>query len=273
MPEQIFFQSSMPRSGSTMLQNIMAQNPDFYTTPTSGLLELLYAARSNYSESPEFKAQDSKLMREAFISFCRAALFGYFEGITESKYVIDKSRGWGIHRPFLEEFYPNPKIICMVRDLRDVLASMEKNFRKSQLKSNPIVNWSQMRGVTVPKRVDEWFAGQPVGLAVQRLFDIIQQGFNNKILFVKYEDLCLYPEVTMRKVYEYLEVEYFEHDFDNIEQATKEDDEVYGVFGDHTIRPTLEMKPSDAKHILGKDVCNWIYDTFKWYFDTFNYKK
>ena len=49
MTEKIFFQSSLPRSGSTLLQNILAQNPDFYATPTSGVLELLYAARANYS--------------------------------------------------------------------------------------------------------------------------------------------------------------------------------------------------------------------------------
>ena len=43
MVEQIYFQSSMPRSGSTLLQNIMGENPDFYVTPTSGVLELVLA--------------------------------------------------------------------------------------------------------------------------------------------------------------------------------------------------------------------------------------
>ena len=38
--EQIFFQSSLPRAGSTLLQNILGQNPEFYVTPTSGVLEL-----------------------------------------------------------------------------------------------------------------------------------------------------------------------------------------------------------------------------------------
>ena len=58
----IFFQSSMPRAGSTLLQNILAQNPDIYATPTSGVLELTYAARSMFTESAEFKAQDTKTM-------------------------------------------------------------------------------------------------------------------------------------------------------------------------------------------------------------------
>ena len=47
MLQSIFFQSSLPRSGSTLFQNIVAQRPDFYATPTDGTLELLYAARQN----------------------------------------------------------------------------------------------------------------------------------------------------------------------------------------------------------------------------------
>jgi len=38
--EKLFFQSSLPRSGSTMIQNLLSQNPDIYATPTSGCLEL-----------------------------------------------------------------------------------------------------------------------------------------------------------------------------------------------------------------------------------------
>ena len=49
MIEKIFYQSSLPRAGSTMLQNIMAQNPEIYATPTSGVLELIFAARSIYT--------------------------------------------------------------------------------------------------------------------------------------------------------------------------------------------------------------------------------
>jgi len=60
MVEKIFFNSSLPRSGSTLLQNIMAQNQKFYVTPTSGVLELVFGARANYTNSPEFKAQDAE---------------------------------------------------------------------------------------------------------------------------------------------------------------------------------------------------------------------
>ena len=72
--EKLFFQSSMPRSGSTLLQNIFAQNPDMYATPTSGVLELIFAARGNYTNSPEFKAQDPELMKKGFLEFCQKGM-------------------------------------------------------------------------------------------------------------------------------------------------------------------------------------------------------
>ena len=42
-------------------------------------------------------------------------------------------------------------------------------------------------------------------------------------------------------------------------------------FGDHIIRNTLQMKPSDAQDILGKGVCDWIIGRYKWFYDYFKY--
>lgn len=271
--EKLFFQSSLPRAGSTIFSNICLQNPDIYHTATSGVLELVFAARSNYTNSPEFKAQDPELMKKGFINFCKKGMDGFYEAITDKKYVIDKSRGWGIHYDFLNLIYPNPKIICMVRDLRDVFASMEKNYRANPDKHNEILDWSKMQGTSTPKRIDIWAQGVPVGMAIERLSEIIRQGIDSKMLFIRFEDLCLYPDITMKKVYEYLELPYFNHDFDNIDQITKEDDEVYGIFGDHKIRKKLEPVYSRSKELLGKDVNEWIWNNYAWFFDRFKYNK
>jgi sulfotransferase len=271
--EKIFYQSSLPRAGSTVLQNIIAQNPDFYCTPTSGVLELIFAARSNYTNSPEFKAQDASLMRDGFLGFCREGMNGFYSSITDKKYVMDKSRGWGIHYDFLNKIHPNPKIICMVRDLRDVFASMEKNYRSHPEKHDQVLDWSKMQGTTVPKRIDIWAGGPPVGMAIERLGEMFRTGTHSKVLFIKYEDLCLYPEVTMVRIYDYLGVPRFAHDFDHIEQITQEDDEVYGIFGDHKIRTKLEPLQSNAQEMLGKDVCDWIFNNYKWFYDIFKYSK
>jgi len=272
MVEKIFYQSSLPRAGSTLLQNILAQNPDMYATPTSGVLELVFAARGNYTNSPEFKAQDAELMKLGFLNFCHAGMYGFYNGITDKKYVIDKSRGWGIHYDFLNMIQPDPKIICMVRDPRDIFASMEKNFRKASDKASPLLDWSKMQGTTTPKRIDLWVQNPPVGLAFERLGEMIRMGIDSKVLFVKFEDLCLYPEKEMQRIYTYLDIPFFEHNFDNIEQVTKEDDEVYGVYGDHVIRTKLEPVTSKATQILGKDVCDWIMNNYKWYNEKFRYR-
>jgi len=258
-----------------MFQNIMAQNPDFHVTATDGLLELVFGARANFTSSLEFKAQDQALMEKAFKGFCLGGIEGYAKEITDKKYTLNKSRGWGVYRGFLNEFYPDPKIICLVRNLKDVVASYEKIYRKNQLQHDPIRNDSNGKGTTVHKRVDEWMhPTNTIGRAVERIFEMIRLGYDDKILFVKCEDLCLYPDSEMARVYNYLGVPYYKHDFDNIEQVTQEDDSIYGLgAGLHTIRPKLEMKPSDADKVLGKDIAKWLFDTYGWYYEKFKYQK
>jgi sulfotransferase len=271
--EKIFFNSSLPRAGSTLIQNILGQNPDFYVTPTSGVLELVFGARANYTASPEFKAQDANQMKNGFTNFCNKGMQGFFEAITDKKYVVDKSRGWGIHYSLLNEIYPNPKIIVMVRDLREIITSMEKKFRKHQLLHDPIINHSTMSGTSTHKRMRDWLNSQPVGLAVERIGEIHHQKLHKNMMFVRYEDLLTYPNEIMDSIYKYLEIENYKHDFNNIEQITVEDDSIYGIYGDHNIKNKLEPVKYDYPEILGEYNCNWLYDNYKWYFDIFGYKK
>lgn len=132
MVEKIFFQSSLPRSGSTVFQNLMNQDPRFHASATSGLLELIYASRHAYTETVEFKAQDPEEMKKAFFGFCKGGMQGFYSAITDKQYVLDKSRGHMAYYQLLDNFYPNPKIICLVRYLPDIIASMEKLFRNNQ---------------------------------------------------------------------------------------------------------------------------------------------
>lgn len=67
---KIFYQSLMPRTGSTHLQNILAQNSQFHVTPASGLLERVFGARLNDTNSAEFKAQH-RFQGSACITLCQ----------------------------------------------------------------------------------------------------------------------------------------------------------------------------------------------------------
>jgi len=273
MIPKIFFQSRLPRSGSTMLQNVMGQNPDFYVTPTSGLMELIYGARRNYSEVPEFRAQDRNVMAKAFASFCNEGIHGFAKGLTDKKYFLDKGRSWGFYIDWLESFMTyQPKVICMVRDLRDVFCSMEKLYRRDPELDNNMINWGNLSNVTISKRVDTFASGVPIGIAIERLEAVIQVGNAHKILFIKYEDFCLRPDVEMARIYNYLEIPYYNHNFDFIPQITQEDDTIASLC-DHIIRNRLEMKPSEARSILGDGICDWIFNRYRWFFDYFKYSK
>lgn len=270
--ERIFFQTSLPRSGSTLLQNVLAQNPDIYSTPTSALMDLLYSARTTFTLNEEFRFHlEQDLVDRCFTSFCRQAIQGYVDEMTDRKYFIDKNRGWGVYIRWVEKFLPyKPKMICMVRDLRDVFCSMEMNFRKNPNKEH-MVDWMNLKNTTVPKRIDHWANGVPVGISLERMESIMQLKDDHKFLFVKYEDFCLNPEREMSRIYNYLEIPYYSHNFDEIPQLTHESDNHHFGMGDHIIRNTLEMKPSKAQDVLGRDVCDWITARYKWFYDYFKY--
>jgi sulfotransferase len=272
MKKKILFNSSLPRAGSTLLQNIVADNPDFYCTPTSGFLDLILGAKANYNGSQEFKAQDAELMKNAFLNFCHSGMHGYFDSITEKPCVLDKNRGWGVHLPLANEFMLSPKVVCMVRDVRAVYASMEKNFRKNPTEENHIQNPNQLIGTTLQKRINLWADGLPVGISMDRLKDMIDQGIDKKVLFIRYEDLMEFPEQEMRRFYEYIELPYYEgHQFETVTQHTHEKDAIYGIYGDHKLRPKFERKEDDFQEILGFEICQSIKNTYAWFFNKFGY--
>ena len=267
----ILFQSSMPRSGSTLLQNILHQNPLVHSTPTDGLIHLLNASRNSYNFSQEFKAQEAKSMESAFISYCKGGAISYAESLTDRPYFLSKSRSWIQNYDFLNLVFPNPKMICIIRDLRDVICSMEKNFRKHPMKVDTMNGWHEGKGKTVLTRTQEWLSSTPVGHQLDLIYDAIIRKTDKNILFIRFEDLCDNPQDTMDRVYAHFEMDSYKHDFNNIEQSTHENDEVYGIYGDHKIKPVLMPNVSRATDILGIDACNFIYNNKKWYFDYFEY--
>jgi len=270
--KKIFYNSSLPRAGSTLIQNLIAQNPEFYCTPTSGLADLILNSKKTFAHSQAILSQDKEVMEKAFFGFCRSGMQGFFNNITNKNNVLDKSREWGINYNLLNMLYPNPKIICMVRDVRSIYSSMEKNFRKNPHRESHIQNIPQLIGTTLDKRLNIWADGIPVGVAMDRLKDCIQQKIDKKMLFVRYEDLMSNPEHEMKRIYEYFEMPYYEmHDFENITQHTHENDLIHGIYGDHQLRPKFERKPDDYDEVLGYELSIKIKNTYKWFYDYFGY--
>ena len=267
------FNSSMPRSGSTLMQNILGQNPDIHVTPTDGFLELIYGARVNFTNNAEFKAQDQDQMMSAWRGFCKQGMDGYCNGLSNKPHTCIKSRGIGANYNWFKAFMgEDPKVIVMVRDVKAILASMEKIHRKNPEKAQSIENPSTMTGLTTESRVQQWLQGPPVGLALQRLQQMRADGTANKCLIVRFEDFTSHPDLVMRKVYEYLSLPDFKHDFNNVQQLTQEDDAVYGLTKDlHSVRQKVEPLKADYLDILGQGLCNHIDEICRGYQQDFGY--
>jgi sulfotransferase len=256
--QRIVFNSSLPRSGSTLLQNILAQNPRFHCSATSGVMNLLLAGRAQFSTAPMFKAQDPDLMRAGFLGFCRRGLEGFYESITDKPVCVDKHRGWFHYYEWLSAFYPRPRIVVCIRDLRAVLSSMEKLFRKNRHLQDPADSEERMNMTTVTNRLTHWLNSNPVGLTVLRLMEAMQTGTIRHFHVVRFEDLTTDPAATLRKVYAYLEEPDFEHDCDHVRQTTREDDSQFVFYGDHTIREKVQPVRLDYNEVLGKDLAEMV---------------
>jgi len=245
MEKTLYFISGLPRSGSTLLCNILAQNPRFHVSPTSGLLGLLNIVKNNWTQIEELRASDNDDARQGVL---RGIINGFYEHVREPV-VFDKSRGWPAQIELLEELLNRKiKIIATVRELREILASFETLHRKNQIRQT--IQTAEMQ--TIQGRCKIWLSGDGVvGSAYSRLIDVVNRGLGDRLLCIPYNELTQYPEEIIRAIYSFLEELPFPHDFNNVEQRTSENDLVYGYKDLHRIRAKVEHKPSNAKAILG----------------------
>jgi sulfotransferase len=100
-------------------------------------------------------------------------------------------------------------------------------------------------------------ADAPVGIAYNRVKDIIDRGHKKDVLFLEFELLTGYPEQAMKMVYDYLEIPYYQHNFEYVEQYTVENDsEVHGIRGLHDIKNKVEPVKDYSLEILGDELYN-----------------
>jgi len=249
----IHFIAGLPRSGSTLLCNILNQNPRFHATSTSGILDIIIAIRNQWENVNEFRASPNKEGKNAVVS---GILQNYYSTI-ERPVIFDKSRGWCGYIELAEHILNRKiKILVPVRSIVDILSSFEKLWRKQAHEWQfPQEKKYYYEWQTVEGRADVWMRNdQPVGIAYNKVRDAINRGFADRMLFVEFEHLTAHPKEAMKNVYNFLGEEAYEHDFNNVEQTTSENDDIHGIPGLHIVRPEVKPVLSDAKKILGKDV-------------------
>lgn len=258
--KKIHFVSGMPRSGSTLLCNVLAQNPNWHATATSGILDIVMTVRNRWGQLQEFMAipeAQKPQHEETLVRVMKSILNSYFENV-DKPVIFDKSRGWLAHLETAEKILGRkPKVIVPVRDLRDILASFEKLYRKT--KDTKLVSQEgafPARYATCQGRCSILASeDQIVGASYNRVKDAYKRGWKDCMLFVDYDRLTSAPQTVIREIYEFLDEPFYDgHDFDHVEQVTQEDDSVHIWKSLHVIRPRIEPQKSDHAEILGDKV-------------------
>jgi len=257
-----YFTGGLPRAGSTLLQNVLAQNPRFHATHTSGCMDVMFGVRNNWDNLIEHKAHPNP---QGLQRVLRAILDAYYADV-DKPVIVDKCRGWTSLIEMAEFALGRPvKILVPVRDLRDVLASFEKLWRK-QAHRGQTPNDSQryFDFQTAGGRCRVWAEkNQPIGLASNRIKDALQRGFRDRMHFVHYEKLTSAPAETLDAIYDFLgEERYTRHNFTHVKQVTREDDTVHGFKDLHKIRTQIAPQDPQWPAILGEAATPYAQENF-----------
>lgn len=246
MNKQYHYISGLPRSGSTLLVNILNQNPEFYASGTSGLYQIIKPITTGWDNVPEFLANSSDEHKKSLL---KGSLDGYY-ACKDEPVIFDKSRSWPGDIELLEYITDDhPKIILCVRDVRDILASWENMYRndKSQGKATPGEEKNPIAFQTIESRCEFWARPEsPLGAAFNIMRDAFHRKHSNNMYYFVFEEWTKNPQVEFKKLYEWLGENHYEHDFDNVKQVIHEKDEYYGYNDLHTIKEG-KIIPSQPK--------------------------
>lgn len=257
MSKQYFFMAGLPRSGSTLLSSILNQNPQIHSGPSSPVVPTMLVLENSIANDELFRAYPKVPQAAKIIA---SVMDNYYSDV-EKRVIIDKNRSWVNRLHYIPGYFGvEAKVLCPVRNIDEILTSFITMGRRTPITAEGKINFIDEMLIknnvllTDDNRCE--FLASPNGILGQSYFGLRQalmEGKQKSLHFIEYDDLMNNPEDTMRKIYEFLGLEYYEHDFSKIENKHKElDAEVYGLSDMHDVRGSLSKTSADPRDILSE---------------------
>jgi sulfotransferase len=249
MDKTYHFLAGLPRSGNTLLSALFNQNPNIYSTPLSPLPTFMWGLFEGIGSMEQVNRNvENRIKSEIFLS---SFMDNYYKEV-EKPVVMEREKSWGTpsNLSVLKRFVtPTPKIIFTVRDILEIVASFVK--MDAQYIKNEINNRSYyMNNYRSPKDVICEHLMAPDGDIDKGLLSLASAFYpENKGMFhiVEYNDLVFNPNDTMAKIYEFLEMPYYEHNFTEIKKLEEDNNEAIGLPKNlHKIRKSLSESATDV---------------------------
>lgn len=245
--KKLYFMAGMPRSGSTLLSSILNQNPRFNAGPNSPVINMMFAMErfksdDMYKANPEEKSLET-IMRSVILNY----YFYHAEPVC-----FDKNRGWTGYMDMLFKYIsPDAKIICPVRDIKEILSSFITLLRKNNYPPDSFIDVHFDGKQTDDDRCRYLLGPGILGQSLINLLEGIKK-YPDNILLVDYDELVSDLPKTMKRIYKFLGEEYFEHTTNVKQSFTLNDREVYKLEDMHTVRPTIKKISPIPDIILSK---------------------
>lgn len=246
----IFGLCGLPRAGNTIFASLINQNPQVSVTANSPIADILGGNRfikttEQYKNYPDEKS---------FENVMKNIVQNYYSD-WDAEYILDRS-SWGLPENldlFKKYVNPEPKIIVLVRDTVEVLASFIKFSYDNE------TNFIATSARTLEQRVNYVMAkGGELHRWQQAVFQLTNTENKKYAHLIRYNDLVSNPQEEINKVYEFLDIPKFDHKFTNLTQLNNNgieyDDTVLG--GDlHKIKTTDVSKSTyKATDILTPEI-------------------
>src|SRR5271166_1084071 len=232
--------SGLPRSGSTLLAALLRQNPRFFAEMTSPVLGLLNGLTRAMSAKSDFASCFDETRRYDILNATVQAYYlGYLAG---DGVVFDTNRSWTAKLALLDKLFPQAKVICCVRDVPEILASVERLLRKNPEQSSRLFDFSPDSNVYSRAALLMDSARGFIGFPWCSLQEAWYGPYRHKLILVDYDELAGAPHSVMQRIHEELEEEEFHYDYGNVEYSAPEFDAALGLPGCHAVDGPIERR-------------------------------
>jgi sulfotransferase len=259
MKYDYFMMAGLPRSGSTLLRSILNQNPTIYSGPISPSVELLYYTDKYFQESEMLLASPQP---ESCYNILSNMMDLFYEPILKKEgksKVIEFNRAIpnNIER-FRTYIKDDVRIVCPVRSIPEILASFISLIHRNSDKISFVDQYLIDKGIEVndDNRCD--YLMSDYGIVGQALFALAQsfrRNEQNLLKIVEYDDLVANTQQVMKEIYDFWELEKYQHSYENLENKYPENDLFqYNLEGMHTVGKTIKKTCKKPEEVLSMSI-------------------
>jgi len=265
----VVYVTGLPRSGSTLLCQLMGHHDSIYSSAhSSPLAHALDNLRHGISRDEFLLSQldnDFDLVYQRLQNAYRGMINGWFHESPRS-WVVDKNRGWLGMIETVAELDPNFKMLVCIRELSQVYGSIETQHRKTVL----IDSEDRQAALTPQGRAARWFnEGGLVAIPLGTLSAAINEIpvlLRKHIYYLKYERLLDSPEATLAEVFSWLGLPDQTIDMNKLAYTDHESDSHYRFKFRHQRHTSIQPV---REHWVPDVIRQGLINQYRWYYETF----